>query len=177
MSEREAAILHAMEKANVAGLPVAIINGSPIAYTRASGFRDKAAGIPFDEVRGELLALEIVIGGSGAGSWVLSSLNGGEAVIAGIGCSMGGTIRVKTSDGEWPGRGWAPSSRARNGGHPRSEPETLPGDGRPVDLRGGDRGRGGALSHESRSKPCSRMGGRTGHHVARLRRKHPLLGT
>ena len=37
-----------MQKANVAGLSVAILNDGHIAYTHAFGFRDKAAGIPFD---------------------------------------------------------------------------------------------------------------------------------
>jgi CubicO group peptidase (beta-lactamase class C family) len=45
----EAAIRHAMAKANVAGLSVAIINDGRIAYVRGFGFRDRAAGIPFDE--------------------------------------------------------------------------------------------------------------------------------
>jgi len=47
-AELEAAIEEAMQKANVAGLSVAIINDGQIAYTHAFGFRDKAAGIPFD---------------------------------------------------------------------------------------------------------------------------------
>jgi len=44
--ELEASIEQAMQKANVAGLSVAILNDSQIAYTHAFGFRDKAAGIP-----------------------------------------------------------------------------------------------------------------------------------
>ena len=48
LAELEAAIEGAMQKANVAGLSVAIINDGQIAYTHAFGFRDKAAGIPFD---------------------------------------------------------------------------------------------------------------------------------
>ena len=47
-AELEAAIEEAMQKANVAGLSVAIINDGHIAYTHAFGFRDKSAGIPFD---------------------------------------------------------------------------------------------------------------------------------
>jgi len=49
VNELEAAIGQAVEKANVAGLSVAILNDGHIAYTRAFGSRDKAAGIPFDE--------------------------------------------------------------------------------------------------------------------------------
>lgn len=48
LAELEALIERAMEKANVAGLSVAIINDHQIAYTHAFGFRDKAAGISFD---------------------------------------------------------------------------------------------------------------------------------
>jgi CubicO group peptidase (beta-lactamase class C family) len=49
VNELETAIGQAMEKANVAGLSVAILNDDQIAYTHAFDFRDKAAGIPFDE--------------------------------------------------------------------------------------------------------------------------------
>jgi len=49
VNELEAAIGQVMVKANVAGLSVAIINDAKIAYIRAFNFRDKAAGIPFDE--------------------------------------------------------------------------------------------------------------------------------
>jgi CubicO group peptidase (beta-lactamase class C family) len=48
LAELEASIEGAMQKANVAGLSVAIINDGHIAYTHAFGYRDKAAGIPFD---------------------------------------------------------------------------------------------------------------------------------
>ena len=48
VDELEAVIRQAMEKANVAGLSVAIINDGRIVYTHAFGYRDKAAGIPFD---------------------------------------------------------------------------------------------------------------------------------
>jgi len=47
-AELEALIETTMEKANVAGLSVAIINDGQIAYTHAFGSRDKAAGIPFN---------------------------------------------------------------------------------------------------------------------------------
>ena len=47
-AELEALIEQAMEKANVAGLSVAIINDGQIAYTHAFGYRDKAAGSLFD---------------------------------------------------------------------------------------------------------------------------------
>jgi len=47
-AELEAFIEQVMEKANVAGLSVAIINDGQVAYTHAFGFRDKAAGTPFD---------------------------------------------------------------------------------------------------------------------------------
>jgi CubicO group peptidase (beta-lactamase class C family) len=46
--EMETSIQQAIEKANVAGLSVAIINDGRIAYTHAFGYRDKAAAIPFD---------------------------------------------------------------------------------------------------------------------------------
>lgn len=46
--ELEASIEQTMAKANVAGLSVAIINDNRIATTYAFGYRDEAAGIPFD---------------------------------------------------------------------------------------------------------------------------------
>ena len=48
VDELEAVIAQAVEKANVAGLSVAIINDGQIAYTHAFGYRDKAAGSLFD---------------------------------------------------------------------------------------------------------------------------------
>jgi CubicO group peptidase (beta-lactamase class C family) len=48
LPELEASIEQAMEKANVAGLSVAIISDDQIAYTHGFGFRDNAAGIPFE---------------------------------------------------------------------------------------------------------------------------------
>lgn len=48
VSELEASVEQAMEKANVAGLSVAILNDGQIAYTHAFGYRDKAVRVAFD---------------------------------------------------------------------------------------------------------------------------------